>query len=113
MDQHSTYIGYSTVPWLWNPFLNLPIIKLYLCRRVIEIFDDDGNGEVDFKEFIQVNNKPPRQGVIKTCRLSWLTNSALFYESKCGERGGVAGSQSMRTGVQCTMHMEPKYTLDI
>ena len=22
-------------------------------RRVIEIFDDDGNGEVDFKEFIQ------------------------------------------------------------
>ncbi len=25
-------------------------------RRVIDIFDDDGNGEVDFKEFIQVNN---------------------------------------------------------
>merc|ERR1711963_148206 len=24
-----------------------------LVQRVIEIFDDDGNGEVDFKEFIQ------------------------------------------------------------
>ena len=28
------------------PFLNLD------SRRVIDIFDDDGNGEVDFKEFI-------------------------------------------------------------
>ena len=23
-----------------------------MCRRVIDIFDEDGNGEVDFKEFI-------------------------------------------------------------
>jgi hypothetical protein len=28
-----------------------------------------------------------RQGVIKRCRLSWLTNSALVYESKCEGRG--------------------------
>ncbi len=28
------------------------------------------------------------QGVTKRCRLSWLTNSALVYESKCGGRGG-------------------------
>ncbi len=43
------------------------------------------------------------QGVTKRCRLSWLTNSALVYEPKCGgER--VAGSQPMSTAV----HMEPK-----
>ncbi len=28
------------------------------------------------------------QGVIKRCRLSWLTNSALVDESKCGGVGG-------------------------
>jgi hypothetical protein len=36
------------------------------------------------------------QGVTKRCRLSWLTNSALEYEPKCG---GV--------------HVEPKLTLEI
>jgi hypothetical protein len=39
------------------------------------------------------------QGVSKRCRLSWLTNSALVYEPKCGGRGGVAGSQPMSTAV--------------
>jgi hypothetical protein len=29
------------------------------------------------------------QGVTKRCRLSWLTNRALFYEPKCGGRGRV------------------------
>ncbi len=28
------------------------------------------------------------QGVAKRCRLSWLTNSALVYEPKCGGSGG-------------------------
>jgi hypothetical protein len=42
--------------------------------------------------------------VTKRCRLSWLTNSALVYESKCGGSEGVAGSQPMSTAV----HMEPK-----
>jgi hypothetical protein len=27
------------------------------------------------------------QGVTKRCRLSWLPNSALVYEPKCGGRG--------------------------
>ena len=27
-------------------------MKMIDARRVIDIFDDDGNGEVDFKEFI-------------------------------------------------------------
>jgi hypothetical protein len=28
-----------------------------------------------------------------------LTNSTLVYEPKCGERGGVAGSQPMSTAI--------------
>jgi hypothetical protein len=27
------------------------------------------------------------QGVTKKCRLSWMTNSALVYEPKCGGKG--------------------------
>jgi hypothetical protein len=38
------------------------------------------------------------QGVTIKRRLSWLTNSALVYEPKCGG-GGVAGSQTMSTAV--------------
>jgi hypothetical protein len=47
------------------------------------------------------------QEVTKRCRLSWLTNSALVYEPKCGVKevvAGNAGSQPMSTDV----HMEPK-----
>jgi hypothetical protein len=33
------------------------------------------------------------QGVTKRCRLSLLTNSTLVYESQCGVKGGLAGSQ--------------------
>ncbi len=43
------------------------------------------------------------QGVTQRCRLSWLTNSALVYEPKCGGKGGVAGSQPMSTDV----HIDP------
>jgi hypothetical protein len=49
----------------------------------------------------------PYQGVTRRFRLSWLTNSALVYEPKCGGRGEVAGSQPMSTAV----HMELKETL--
>jgi hypothetical protein len=28
-----------------------------------------------------------KQGFIKRCRLSWLTNSVFVYEPKCGRRG--------------------------
>jgi hypothetical protein len=35
---------------------------------------------------------------------SWLINSAIVYEPKCREGGGVAGSQSMSTAV----YIEPK-----
>jgi hypothetical protein len=39
------------------------------------------------------------QRVTKRCRLSWLTNSSLLYESKCGGGGRIAGSQPMSTAV--------------
>jgi hypothetical protein len=39
------------------------------------------------------------QVVTKRYRLSWLTNSALVYEPKCGGREGVAGSQPMSTAL--------------
>jgi hypothetical protein len=41
------------------------------------------------------------QGDTKRCLLSWLTNSALVYEPKCGE-GGVTGSRPVNTTVQYT-----------
>ncbi len=44
----------------------------------------------------------------KRRRLSWLTNSALVYEPKCGG-WGVARSQPMSTALL----MEPKSTLEI
>jgi hypothetical protein len=44
------------------------------------------------------------QGVTKRCRLSWLTNSALVYEPKCGGRGGVEGVSADENS--CTQ--EPK-----
>ncbi len=42
------------------------------------------------------------QRVLKRCHLSWLTNSVLVYESKCGGREGVAGSQPMSTAMYIT-----------
>ncbi len=39
------------------------------------------------------------QGVTKRSRLSWLTNSAIVYEPKCGGRGWVAGPQPIGTAV--------------
>ncbi len=49
---------------------------------------------------------PIYKGVTKRCRLSWLTNSALVDEPKCGGwgGGGVAESRPMSTAV----HMELK-----
>ncbi len=49
---------------------------------------------------VMVNEWEEGQGVTKRCPLSWLTNSAIVYEPKCGGMGGgggFAGSQSMST----------------
>jgi hypothetical protein len=37
----------------------------------------------------------PNRGSLKRCRLSWLSNSALVYEPRCGR--GVPGSKPMST----------------
>ncbi len=43
------------------------------------------------------------QGVTKRCRLSWLANSAIVYEPKCGGKGG--GLRGLSQWVQlCTIH---------
>jgi hypothetical protein len=44
---------------------------------------------------------------LRICRLSWLTNSALVYEPKCGGSGVVAGSQPIST-VQYSCTQEPR-----
>jgi hypothetical protein len=46
------------------------------------------------------------QGVTKKCRLSWLTNSALEYGPKYGERGCC--EVSANEYVPTAEHMEPK-----
>jgi hypothetical protein len=49
-------------------------------------------------------SKNSRIGVTKICRPSWLTNSALVHEPKCGRRGGICGvsanEYSVYTGAQ-------------
>ncbi len=45
---------------------------------------------VEIDENVLYTEDGPNQGVTKRCRLSWLTNSALVYEPKCGGRGEVA-----------------------
>jgi hypothetical protein len=39
------------------------------------------------------------QGVTKRCRLSWLTNSALLYQTNYGGRAVLRGIEPMRTAV--------------
>ncbi len=43
-----------------------------------------------------------KQEVTKRCRLSWLTNSALVYEPKCGESGGGLEAQPILYVYCCT-----------
>jgi len=50
--------------------------------------------------FTPVNGR--ESGGTKRCRLSLLTNSVLVYESQCGGRRGVTGSQPMSTAVHIT-----------
>ncbi len=56
------------------------------------------------------------QGVTKRCRRSWLTNSALVYEPKCGGRGELRGiSQWVQqyTGVEINFgDLTPYLTYD-
>ena len=58
-----------------------------LVQRVIEIFDQDGNGEVDFKEFIegvsQFSVKGDKDSKLK-CKKCMIGNSKKFYKIVLG-----------------------------
>ncbi len=56
--------------WKWRPFKNKN--KSAFSPRTMN------------SRFLAVAST---QGIKKRCRLSWLTNSALVYEPKCGGRG--------------------------
>ncbi|XP_046848601.1 calcineurin subunit B type 1-like [Xenia sp. Carnegie-2017] len=75
-------------------FMSLPELQQNpLVQRVIEIFDTDGNGEVDFKEFIegvsQFSVKGNKESKLKFAfqiydidRDGFITNSELFQVLK-------------------------------
>jgi hypothetical protein len=65
----------------------------YICKRDSLLRKEIGSGLIAFY-----------QGDTKRCRLSWLTNSALVYEPKCGWWRRITGFYPMSTAV----HMEPK-----
>jgi hypothetical protein len=82
-------------------FLGVKILKFFDEDPGSEIRDGDssdpGSGIRDGKKLDPgsgINIPDPQHCMdtggrgTKRCRLSWLTNCALLYEPKCGERGG-------------------------
>ena len=60
-------------------FMSIPELQQNpLVQRVIDIFDDDGNGEVDFKEFIQGVSQLSVKGD-KSSKLKLAFRSVLTY----------------------------------
>jgi hypothetical protein len=51
------------------------------------------------------------QGVTKRCRLSWLTNSALIYEPKCG--GGWLGCGESANEYSCTYGAQINFVINL
>lgn len=63
-----------------DEFMSLPELQQNpLVQRVIDIFDADGNGEVDFKEFI----RGVSQFSVKVCKINLYLSSVKMYG--CGE----------------------------
>jgi hypothetical protein len=50
---------------------------------------------IEKRDVVSMDEEILQQGVTKRYRLSWLTNSALVYEPKCGGMRWVTGSQPM------------------
>ncbi len=63
--------------------------------------------------FFSISNIRINQGVTKTCRLSWLTNSALVYEPKRGGGGGGDCGCGVSANVYSSIHRSLKKTLEI
>jgi serine/threonine-protein phosphatase 2B regulatory subunit len=59
-----------------------------LVQRVIDLFDSDGNGEVDFKEFIegisQFSVRGDKDAKLK-CKISWFSYNTKFINIKYNE----------------------------
>ncbi|XP_023327742.1 calcineurin subunit B type 1 [Eurytemora carolleeae] len=67
-----------------DEFMSLPELQQNpLVQRVIEIFDDDGNGEVDFKEFIQGVSQFSVKGDKDTKLRNCKSNLNNFPMSEC------------------------------
>ncbi|KAK2561060.1 Calcineurin subunit B type 1 [Acropora cervicornis] len=95
-------------------FMSLPELQQNpLVQRVIDIFDTDGNGEVDFKEFIegvsQFSVKGDKESKLK-CEgdhCQWLIQcigkdddpSAVLILMDCAARNIWANTRSMRNEV--------------
>ncbi len=71
-------------------------------KSQLNIFQHQNGIDLGARNFLTRSHDSVLQGATKRCRLSLLTNSALVYESKCGGRGGVEGSQLMSTAVHIT-----------
>jgi hypothetical protein len=98
-------------------------LSKHRCSHTLDVRDRSDQQDFTCLPFVIVSPCLPRnfriysfvhvikedQGVTRRCRLSWLTNSALVYESKCGRigggRGGVVGPQPINTAVQCAHYV--------
>jgi hypothetical protein len=80
----------KVITLIWPPIAGLSrtedIMRSYMLLGTLNLHITD-----------TINKNMYCQGVTKRCRLSWLTNTAIVYEPKCGERGRVTGSQPMST----------------
>jgi hypothetical protein len=63
-------------------------VLMYVLDCIIVLYKKRDCSAIDTNQRRFNDLKRARQGVTKRCRLSWLTNSALVYEPKCGGREG-------------------------
>ncbi len=83
---------YIYFKYLWHVHFSGRRMRGELCQKLLHRVR-----EIRLQWYSQGKNQPyfffvSLQGVTKRCRLSWLTNSALVYEPKCG-RDGVSADE--------------------
>jgi hypothetical protein len=76
--EYFLHICFCTVQQInWN-FHALPYVLTYVKDCTIVLYNNGDCSAIDIKQRRLNDLKKARQGVIKRCRLSWLTNSALM-----------------------------------
>ncbi len=103
------------MPWRW--------IEMSRRAKFLSILSENlGTCAYEMHKFLGVNqssnHKHLQQGVTKRCRLSWLTNSALVREPKCGGWGvrlrGLSQWESCAHGGQINCeYLTPYLTYDL